>query len=173
MSENLPEQPAATPEDFWLLKKGEMLEEETGELRLQVNMLSAAIPAKGYVPAYWFDMRLRPEPGAACKNGPVIGKCDLRIGHSAKLRIGGNIGYGVFPDFRGHHYAARAVALLRQLALRHGMKYLYITCVPENAASNRTCVLAGGILEGTEAIPEDNEMYAEGKRFVNIYRFDL
>ena len=44
---------------------------------------------------------------------------------------------------------------------------------PENAASARTCEIAGGKLLQTARIPEDNEMYAEGKRFVRVYRLEL
>ena len=53
------------------------------------------------------------------------------------------------------------------------MDYLTISCQPTNKASSRTCEIAGGTYMGTEDIPEDNEMYAEGKRQVMIYRFEL
>ena len=51
--------------------------------------------------------------------------------------------------------------------------YLIITCDPVNVASYKTCEHAGGIFIETANIPEDNEMYAEGKRKVKIYRFDI
>ena len=53
------------------------------------------------------------------------------------------------------------------------MEHLFITCVPENAASARTCEIAGGKLLEIADIPEDNEMYAEGKRQVKVYRFEI
>ena len=53
------------------------------------------------------------------------------------------------------------------------MDYLIITCDPANKASSRTCELAGGRYLETAAIPENNEMYEEGKREVMIYRFEL
>ena len=105
--------------------------------------------------------------------GQKIGICDLRIGHNEKTYIGGNIGYGVKEPYRGRHYAAKACALLFRQAKKHGMDRLFITCVPENAASARTCELAGGRYIETADIPAENEMYAEGKRRVRIYRFDL
>ncbi len=43
----------------------------------------------------------------------------------------------------------------------------------ERDASSRTGECAGGKYVETTDIPEDNEMYAEGKRQVMIYRFDL
>ena len=94
-------------------------------------------------------------------------------GHNDKTYIGGNIGYGIDEPYRGHHYAAKACKLLFQQAKKHGLDYLIITCDPANVASYKTCEHAGGIFIETANIPEDNEMYAEGKRKVKIYRFDI
>ncbi len=63
--------------------------------------------------------------------------------------------------------------LLFHQARKHNMEYLIITCLPSNKASSRTCELAGGTYIETADIPEDHEMYAEGKRQVMIYHFDL
>ncbi len=65
------------------------------------------------------------------------------------------------------------VNVLFQLAKKHGLDYVIITCDPDNAASYKTCEYAGGKYIETIDIPEDNEMYAEGKRLVKIYRFDI
>ena len=135
------------------------------EILLRLERTCEAQPEKRWVPMYHFDICL--------PDGTKIGHCDLRIGHNDKTYIGGNIGYGIDAPFRGHRYAAKACALLFQLARKHGMDYVIITCDPSNAASSRTCQLAGGKYMETADIPEDNEMYAEGKRQVMIYRFDL
>ena len=135
------------------------------EIFLRLARTCDAQPEKRWLPAYYFDVCLL--------DGTKIGCCDLRIGHNEKTYIGGNIGYGVDAAYRGNHYAAKACFLLFRQARKHGMDYLIITCDPTNAASSRTCQLAGGKLLETAPIPEDNEMYAEGKRQVMIYRFDL
>ena len=136
-----------------------------GEIMLRLRETCDAAPEKRWVPAYKFDI---------CRtDGTQVGYCDLRIGYNDKTYIGGNIGYGIDAPFRGHHYAAKACRLLFRQAKKHGMEYLIITCDPDNAASSRTCQLAGGRYLETAAIPEDNEMYAEGKRRAMIYRFDL
>ena len=135
------------------------------EIFLRLNKTCEAQPEKRWVPVYYFDICL--------PDGTKAGDCDLRIGHNEKTYIGGNIGYHVDEPYRGHRYAAKACALLFQLAEKHGMKELIITCDPANAASSRTCELAGGTYIETADIPEDNEMYAEGKRRVMIYRFSL
>lgn len=122
-------------------------------------------PEKQWLPAYYFDICLL--------DGTKIGHCDLRIGHNNKTYIGGNIGYGIDEPYRGHRYAARACFLLFQQARKHDMSYIIITCVPTNTASSKTCQTAGGKYVETADIPKDNEMYAEEKRQVMIYRFDL
>ena len=97
----------------------------------------------------------------------------FRSGHNESVYYGGNIGYRVHPAHRGRHYAGKACLLLFQLAEKHGMEYLYITCNPENMASRKTCEFAGGVLEGIVELPPDNDMYLEGERQKCIYRFSL
>ena len=143
---------------------------ETGDLKskeivLRLTKTYDGQPEKQWLPAYDFDICL--------PNGGKIGHCDLRIGHNDKTYIGGNIGYRIEKEYRGHHYAAKACALLFLQAKKHNMDYLIITCDPTNTASSRTCEMAGGIYIETKDIPKDNEMYSEGKRQVMIYRFNL
>ena len=138
---------------------------KTEEIFLKLVKTCDAQPEKQWVPAYYFDICLN--------DGTKIGYCDLRIGHNDKTYIGGNIGYGIDEPYRGNHYAAKACILLFLQARKHGMDYLTISCQPTNKASSRTCELAGGEYIETADIPEDNEMYAEGKRQVMIYRFVL
>lgn len=135
------------------------------EIVLRLTRTTDPMPEKRFLPAYHFDICL--------PDGTKIGACDLRIGHNDKTYIGGNIGYGIDEPYRGHRYAAKACELLFRQAKKHGMDHVIITCVPTNAASARTCQLAGGRYLETADIPEDNEMYAEGKRQVMVYRFDL
>lgn len=136
-----------------------------GEIFLHLTRTGDAQPEKRWLPAYYFDICLM--------DGTRVGFCDLRIGHNDKTYVGGNIGYGVDEPYRGHRYAAKACKLLQRQAKKHGMTHLFISCMPENLASARTIELAGLRYLETIAIPEDNEMYAEGKRFVKIHRIDL
>ncbi len=138
---------------------------QDGEIMLKLDRTAPAQPEKDWLPAYYFHICLL--------DGTRVGSCDLRVGHNRKTYIGGNIGYSVDECYRGHHYAAKACRLLFALAERHGMDYVIITCAPENVASAKTCERCGGVLLETAAIPEDNEMYAEGKCWVRVYRFDL
>lgn len=138
---------------------------QSREIMLRLKRTSEAQPEKRWLPAYYFDICLL--------NGTTIGYCDLRIGHNDKTYVGGNIGYGIDEAHRGHHYASQACCLLFQLAKQHDMTHLYITCDPHNIASARTIQKAGGQWVEQIPIPEDNEMYAEGKREVLVYRISL
>lgn len=138
---------------------------KTDEITLRLDRTAEGDPARNWVPAYHFSICL--------PDGTPAGKCDLRIGHNRKLYYGGNIGYTVFPPYRGHHYAAKACKLLFELAKRHDLEYVHITCSVTNEASARTCEYAGGTLVATEPLPEDNDMYKTGVRTIRVYRFDL
>lgn len=137
-----------------------------GEIYLKCVKQAPADPVKDFSPAYHF---------AICAlDGTEMGKCDLRIGHKEKLYYGGHIGYRVEEPYRGHHYAGKAVKLLLELAKRHEMGHIYVSCDPTNDASYKTCLYAGGKYLETVELPEDNDMRIEdGKTQVCVFRWDL
>lgn len=53
------------------------------------------------------------------------------------------------------------------------MKYLYITCNPDNYGSRKTCEYARGKLLETVALPEGNDMRDRGEYEKCIYKFIL
>lgn len=134
------------------------------EILLKLSRTAEAQPEKRWLPAYYFDICLL--------NGEKIGYCDLRIGHNEKTYIGGNIGYGIDEAHRGHHYAAKACKRLFRQARKHDLDHLFITCGTENAASARTCELAGGQFLEIADVPEDNELYEDLQK-VRVYRFEI
>ena len=138
---------------------------QDGEIRLELERTAGADPVLDLVPAYHFHICL--------PDGTKIGDCSLRVGHTRGLYYGGNIGYGVFPGYRGHHYAEKACRLLFTLAKKHGLGYVIITCRPDNIPSRRTCERLGGELLEIAELPEDNEMRLKGLTDVCIFRFEL
>ena len=135
------------------------------EISLIRERTADANEKRGWVPAYYFAVYDR--------EGNKVGECDLRIGHNDNTYYGGNIGYTVFPPYRGKHYAAKACKLLFELARMHGMEYLYISCDPDNVASRKTCEYAGGEFVETAILPEENEMRKNGELAKCIFRFVL
>ena len=157
--------PTGTDPPFRFLDPGPLVD---GDLVLVLVRRNPADPVKGWVPWYDFEMRTPDHRGA------LAGSINLRIGHTRGLvQYGGHIGYGVRPEFRGRHFAARSVRLLLPLARALGFTTLWITCNPDNWPSRRTCELAGGTLVEIVELPPDNDMYKEGERQKCRYRFDL
>lgn len=139
---------------------------ESNEIKLLLERKAEADPVRNWVPAYHFMI--------CDKQGSGMGQCDLRIGYNDGLYYGGHIGYSINEEYRGHHYAAKACMLLFELAKRHGMDHLYITCDPDNWPSRKTLeYLKGELLEIAE-LPEDNDMRVnDGDTEKCIFRFDL
>lgn len=119
-----------------------------------------------YVPAYKFEMR-------NVETGERMGAIDLRIGNNENIQYGGHSGYGVDEKFRGQQYAARSLRLLLPFARKHGITHFFITCNPENVASRKTAVHAGGKLLEIVDLPEYNEQYKLGERQKCRFVFDL
>lgn len=138
----------------------------TDEIFLKLEKTAEANPEKRWVPAYYFKICL-------AADGTEVGQCDLRIGNTEKTFFGGNIGYEVYEQYRGNHYAGKACLLLLLLAQRHGLPYLYIDCNPNNYASRKTCEYAGGNLVCITDMPTDNDRYIEGEKQTCVYRFDI
>ncbi len=138
-----------------------------GDLELVLVDTYPGDPKAGWVPAYRFTMR-------RIGSGANLGGIDLRVGETEHIvRYAGNLGYRVHPQYRGHHYAARACRLLLPLAQSHGLDTLWITCNPENTASRRTCKLAGAEFVEIVDLPRHTEMYRRGERRKCRYRLDV
>ena len=138
---------------------------KTDELQLVLEKTVDGDADKSWVPAYHF---------AICDPAGVkMGVCDLRIGHNERLYYGGNIGYRVDEAYRGHHYAAKACLLLFELARKHQLGHILITCNPNNHASRKTCEYVGATLLETAELPEDSDMRQKGETKEMIFRFDL
>jgi len=135
------------------------------EITLKANKYGEAKPDINWLPSYYFDVCLL--------DGTKIGYCDLRVGHNEKTYIGGNIGYGIDEAYRGQNYASKACKLMFELAKRHQMTHLIITCNPDNIASYKTIEKAGGKFKEITDVPKGNEMYFRGERKVKIYQVDL
>ena len=95
------------------------------------------------------------------------------IERGGRLILMSHLGYHVYPPARGRHLAERACRLLSGLARRHGMRTLWITCDPANAASRRTCERLGMRYVETVPVPESDPLYARGEREKCRYRLEL
>jgi tagatose 1,6-diphosphate aldolase len=128
------------------------------DVAVEVEGLYPAANQRHHVPAYNFHIRRLP-----C--GEVVGNVSFRLGSNVHIdNYAGNIGFNVDESQRGHGFAAKAVALIREVIRAHGFDRVFITCDPDNHASRRTCEKIGARLLGEVTIPEDNILYARGMR---------
>ncbi|MDD3192437.1 MAG: GNAT family N-acetyltransferase [Oscillospiraceae bacterium] len=107
------------------------------EIHLVLANTADADSQNGSAPSYSFQIR-------RLQDNQLLGGCTLRVSNSSALQYSGHISYAIAPAHRGHRYAAKAVRLLLPLAFRNGLPQVIIACRPDNAASRRTCLLAGG-----------------------------
>lgn len=133
-----------------------------GEIELILSGTSKDPDPEGWGNTFLYDI-------LELKTGKIIGRCDLRLGNTKTLYIGGNIGYTVYVPYRGNHTAAKACILLFDVARGFGVKQLIITCNPDNIASYRTCELAGCTLKEIVPVPQDHELYLQGDREKAIF----
>lgn len=116
---------------------------------LELRLVDYSVHPFHRVPTYSFHM-------VSVSQGMQMGQINLRIGSTPHVeRYAGHIGYGVQPEHRGHHYAARSVMLLLPLARRHELDPIWITCDPENVASRRSLEIAGAEFVETVDVPAD------------------
>ncbi len=146
-----------------------MLFHDPGDLRdrdLRLVLAATVADAETETQAPYYRFEIRNDVLDA-----VAGRISLRISQNEFFRLyAGQIGYSVLPEHRGNRYAARAVRLLIPLARRHGFTDLWITCNPDNAASRRSCELAGAEYVDTVEVPSWTEMYQRGDHRKCRYR---
>ena len=104
----------------------------------------------------------------------MVGEIELRLRDDRDtLLYLGQVGYSVEPEYQGQRLAARSLKLLMPLAKRHQLRELWITCNPDNLASQRTCERAGAVLEEVVTLPRSHTLYAVGLRQKCRYRLRL
>ena len=102
-----------------------------------------------------------------------VGSISLRIGHNFHSYYNGNIGYEIDEPCRGHHYALTACRMVVDLARKHGMDRLYLTCNFDNHASYKTIESLGGELLEEVMPPKEYIFYYDGMKKHKIYLLKL
>lgn len=118
-----------------------------GEIELSMSPGGFLESGEGIQDGYTFDICL---PDVR----KPVGYISLRLGESPELYYLGHIGYRIHSEYRGHGYAGKALKLLIPLMRREGLSHPVITTDVGNAASRKTCLRAGCVLERVVPVPE-------------------
>lgn len=133
-----------------------------GSVTIKLVAKTKGIADGTWLPSYVYDI-------ISNESKKVVGSCDLRIGMNEYMYYMGNIGYVIYPPYRGHHFAASATMLLFDIA-KLFMEECIITCNPDNIASIRTCELAGCEFVKEVNVPLDHELIKQNEPVKLIYR---
>ena len=97
----------------------------------------------------------------AVVEGKIAGRISIRHDLNEWLAlVGGHIGYGVAPEFRGQGVATFMLKYGLGFLADIGVDRCFISCLPHNDASRRTIESAGGEFAGLVAHP-----YEEGAEY--------
>ena len=120
-----------------------------GEIDLKVIHLYDGHGKMGDSPMYGFFILLH-------DTNTRVGEISFRFTRTFRVtNYDGNIGYGINEEYRGNRYAEKACRILRELALEHGLRQLYVTSAPDNIASIRTCQRLGATDLGLINLPDE------------------
>jgi len=111
--------------------------------------------SEGFVPSstYWLT-----------ENGELLGVSNLRHYLNERiLKVGGHIGLGIRPSYRGRGLGTFLLAGTIEEARKRGIGELHIHCHKRNAASARMIVKNGGVLASEI---EDEEPAETVQRYV-------
>ena len=151
--------------NIWPFHKKTRLEGEQIDLVIDHQVKASAF--NDYVPSVIYDICLH---GTSQK----IGTCDLRIGMNERLYFAGNIGYRIYPEWRGNSYAYQACLILfEQAKNEYGMDRLLITCSPDNIPSKKTLEKLGGRHLDTVDVPPSHWLYERGETVKDIFEYRL
>jgi predicted acetyltransferase len=107
-------------------------------------------------------------------DGEEAGGIRLRVGDTDLLRLwAGHIGFNVEPKYRGRRVAERATRLITPLAEFHGINPVWLTCNPENTASQNTLRRLGAVLMDTVSVPAEYAKFEPTATHEQRYRLDL
>lgn len=89
----------------------------------------------------------------------VVGVSNIRHSLTSALRReGGNIGYGIRPSARGHHFGTEILRQSLHRASGLGLMQVLLTCGKSNVASIQIMLQNGAVLESEEYLPERDEI---------------
>ncbi|MGP9783603.1 GNAT family N-acetyltransferase [Glutamicibacter sp. AOP12-B1-11] len=90
-------------------------------------------------------------------DGQLVGRVSVRYELNDFLsEVGGHLGYGVVPKFRGQGIATQLCRFALAELGSHGVDSALVTCDKQNAASRATIIACGGQIDQNRPSVEEN-----------------
>ena len=131
---------------------------------IKLRLIEENLGDEEILPFHYFDI--------VCA-GITVGKISLRFGDNFHSYYNGHVGFEIFQEYTGNNYAFQATLLILDVAKKHGMSRLYLTCKQSNMASKRIFEKLGADFIEVTKIPENCFFYWDGIEDYAIYRLKL
>ena len=105
----------------------------------------------------------------------VVGRVEYRFESDYEVKFYGNVGYVIYPPYRGNNYAYLGTTLMLDIiAKRHPeINQVIITCNPDNIASKKTIKKMNATYLGRIQVDRHHELYRLGDTEKEIYALYL
>lgn len=148
---------------FQFLKFNDLKDDE-----IKLVLKSQDLPdyEKGILPRYGFSI-------IHINDNEDIGVIYFAVDNTRRQYLRGHLSYGVSPNYSGHNYAMKACKLIKQVALAHGFKRLFIGSGYDNIASRKTIEKLGATLITINDVPDDEIMQNLHTEKIDMYVWDI
>ncbi len=136
------------------------------EIKLVLKSQDLPDYEKGILPRYGFSI-------IHINDNEDIGVIYFAVDNTRRQYLRGHLSYGVSPDYSGHNYAMKACKLIKQVALAHGFKCLFIGAGYDNIASRKTIEKLGATLITINDVPDDEIMQNLHTEKIDMYVWDI
>ena len=136
------------------------------EIKLVLKSQDLPDYEKGILPRYGFSI-------IHINDNEDIGVIYFAVDNTRRQYLRGHLSYGVSPDYSGHNYAMKACKLIKQVALAHRFKRLFIGSGYDNIASRKTIEKLGATLITINDVPDDEIMQNLHTEKIDMYVWDI
>lgn len=136
------------------------------EIKLVLKSQDLPDYEKGILPRYGFSI-------IHINDNEDIGVIYFAVDNTLRQYLRGHLSYGVSQNYSGHNYAMKACKLIKQVALVHGFKRLFIGSGYDNIASRKTIEKLGATLITINDVPDDEIMQNLHTEKIDMYVWNI
>ena len=139
---------------------------EDSEIKLILRSQDQPDYEKGILPRYGFSI-------IHINDNKDIGVVYFAVDTTRRQYLRGHLSYGVSPDYSGHNYAMKACKIIKQVALAHEFKRLFIGSGYDNIASRKTIEKLGATPVTANDVPDDKILQELQAEKIDMYVWDI